>query len=87
MAEDAAMGTVVYHLVALDPDVESSELLDYAATEPITAVDKDGKEVGLCTRITSKIYNSNVLFSRNANCRSPTRTNSRTGFTLTAPAR
>lgn len=45
VAEDAPIGTVVYHLIALDPDVESSELLDYAATEPITAVDKDGKEV------------------------------------------
>lgn len=47
VAEDAPIGTVVYHLVALDPDVESAELLDYAATEPITAVDKDGKEVSL----------------------------------------
>lgn len=48
VTEDALIGTVVYHLIALDPDVESSELLDYAATEPITAVDKDGKEVRYC---------------------------------------
>ncbi|XP_055524329.1 cadherin-87A [Wyeomyia smithii] len=45
ISEDAAVGTLVHTLVALDPDVASSESLDYAATEPITAVDKNGKEV------------------------------------------
>lgn len=45
ISEDAEVGTLVHTLVALDPDVASSEALDYAATEPITAVDKDGKEV------------------------------------------
>ncbi|XP_050101039.1 cadherin-87A isoform X1 [Anopheles aquasalis] len=46
VSEDAAIGTLVHTLVAVDPDVASSESLDYAATEPITAVDKNGKEVG-----------------------------------------
>lgn len=32
-------------MVALDPDIATSEALNYAATEPITAVDKDGNEV------------------------------------------
>lgn len=39
------MGTTFYTLVALDPDIATSEALNYAATEPITAVDKDGNEV------------------------------------------
>ncbi|XP_058058428.1 cadherin-87A [Anopheles bellator] len=46
VSEDATIGTLVHTLVAVDPDVASSESLDYAATEPITAVDKNGKEVG-----------------------------------------
>ncbi|XP_055683308.1 cadherin-87A isoform X2 [Lutzomyia longipalpis] len=45
IAEDADVGTLVHTLVAIDPDIVSSEALDYAATDPITAVDKDGKEV------------------------------------------
>ncbi|KAH1027486.1 hypothetical protein HUJ05_000983 [Dendroctonus ponderosae] len=43
--EDASMGTVIHTLVALDPDVNSSEALNFAATEPITALDKHGNEV------------------------------------------
>lgn len=43
--EDTAVGTSFYTLVALDPDIATSEALNYAATEPITAVDKDGNEV------------------------------------------
>jgi hypothetical protein len=43
--EDAAVGTVVHTLIALDPDVNSSEALNFAATEPITALDKHGNEV------------------------------------------
>ncbi len=39
------MGTSFYTLVALDPDIATSEALNFAATEPITAVDKDGNEV------------------------------------------
>ncbi|GAB0095360.1 Cadherin-87A [Sergentomyia squamirostris] len=45
IAEDVDVGTLVHTLVAIDPDIVSREALDYAATEPITAVDKDGKEV------------------------------------------
>lgn len=45
MREDAEVGTSFYTLVALDPDIATSEALNYAATEPITAVDKDGNEV------------------------------------------
>lgn len=43
--EDAPLETIIHRLVALDPDVSSDDSLDFAATEPITAVDKDGKEV------------------------------------------
>lgn len=43
--EDVPVGTVVYTLIALDPDVSSSEALNFAATEPITAMDKHGNAV------------------------------------------
>ncbi|KAG5879259.1 hypothetical protein JTB14_012529 [Gonioctena quinquepunctata] len=43
--EDAPIGIVVYTLTALDPDVNSSEALNFAATEPITALDKHGNQV------------------------------------------
>lgn len=43
--EDAPPGTIVHTLIALDPDVNSSEALNFAATEPITALDKHGNEV------------------------------------------
>lgn len=43
--EDTKIGTVIHTLVALDPDVNTSEALNYAATEPITAIDKYGNEV------------------------------------------
>ena len=45
MPEDAPIGHLVHQLVAIDPDISTIEALDYAATEPITVVDKDGKEV------------------------------------------
>lgn len=43
--EDASIGTVIHTLIALDPDVNSSEALNYAATEPITGLDKHGNQV------------------------------------------
>nr|UZM07820.1 cadherin 1 [Geocoris pallidipennis] len=43
--EDAKVGDIVYQLVAKDLDVNSSDALNFAASEPITAVDKNGKEV------------------------------------------
>ncbi|CAH0559618.1 unnamed protein product [Brassicogethes aeneus] len=43
--EDAPIGTVIHTLIALDPDVNTSEALNFAATEPITALDKHGDEV------------------------------------------
>ncbi|CAH1126852.1 unnamed protein product [Ceutorhynchus assimilis] len=43
--EDASIGTIVHTLIALDPDVNSSDALNFAATEPITALDKHGNEV------------------------------------------
>ncbi|KAJ8969553.1 hypothetical protein NQ314_001705 [Rhamnusium bicolor] len=43
--EDATVGTIVHTLIALDPDVNSSEALNFAATEPISALDKHGNEV------------------------------------------
>lgn len=43
--EDAPVGTHVHTLIALDPDVNNSEALNFAATEPITALDKHGHQV------------------------------------------
>ncbi|KAJ8974157.1 hypothetical protein NQ317_003207 [Molorchus minor] len=43
--EDAVVGTIIHSLVALDPDVNSTDALNFAATEPITALDKHGNEV------------------------------------------
>lgn len=43
--EDAQVGTEVHRLIAMDLDVNSSEALNFAAAEPITSVDKNGKEV------------------------------------------
>lgn len=45
MPEDAPAGTLVHTLVAMDPDINTTEALNFAATEPITAVDKNGKQV------------------------------------------
>ncbi|KAK9508052.1 hypothetical protein O3M35_007799 [Rhynocoris fuscipes] len=43
--EDAKVGEIVHQLIAKDLDISSPEALNYAASEPITAVDKNGKEV------------------------------------------
>lgn len=43
--EDAPIGTVIHTLIAIDPDVNTSEALNFAASEPITALDKHGKEI------------------------------------------
>lgn len=43
--EDAPIGKRIYKLVAHDPDVASNDVLTYEITEPITAVNKNGKEV------------------------------------------
>ncbi|KAK9728307.1 Cadherin domain [Popillia japonica] len=43
--EDAPVETIVHTLIALDPDVNISEALNFAATEPITALDKHGRQV------------------------------------------
>ncbi|XP_055907536.1 cadherin-87A isoform X2 [Eupeodes corollae] len=43
--EDEPVGTVVYTLVAIDPDVDTHTALEFAATDPITAIDKDGNEL------------------------------------------
>ena len=43
--EDAPIGKRIYQLVAHDPDVASNDVLTYEVTEPITAVNKNGKEV------------------------------------------
>ncbi|XP_046393425.1 cadherin-87A-like [Ischnura elegans] len=45
VSEDAQPGTVFYTLVAEDPDVNSTDALNYAISEPITAFDKDGKQI------------------------------------------
>lgn len=44
MREDTEVGTILYTLVALDPDTASREALDFAAVN-LTAIDKNGKEV------------------------------------------
>lgn len=43
--KDAPIGTIVHTLIALDPDVAGIDALEFAATEPISAVDKDGNEI------------------------------------------
>lgn len=43
--EDAPIGKRIYQLVAHDPDVVSNDVLEYQVIEPITAVNKNGKEV------------------------------------------
>ena len=45
MQEDSAPGTVFYTLRAADPDVNGTDGLNFAAAEPITAVDKNGKQI------------------------------------------
>ncbi|KAK7790843.1 hypothetical protein R5R35_010718 [Gryllus longicercus] len=45
VSEDASPNTVFYTLKAKDPDVNSSDALNFALAEPITAVDKNGKQV------------------------------------------
>lgn len=43
--EDTKIGTKIYQLTAMDPDVISNDVLLFEAIEPITAVNKNGKEV------------------------------------------
>ncbi|XP_021925581.1 cadherin-87A isoform X2 [Zootermopsis nevadensis] len=43
--EDTSPGTVFYTLMARDPDMNGTEGLNFAAAEPITAVDKNGKQI------------------------------------------
>ncbi|GFG39325.1 hypothetical protein Cfor_05830, partial [Coptotermes formosanus] len=43
--EDSAPGTVFYTLRAADPDMNGTDGLTFAAAEPITAVDKNGKQI------------------------------------------
>lgn len=45
VSEDAAPGTIFYILQAKDPDVNSSDALNFAIVDPITAVDWNGKQV------------------------------------------
>ncbi|KAL4711580.1 hypothetical protein ACJJTC_003597 [Scirpophaga incertulas] len=47
VSADAAIGTVVHQLVAVDPDIEDYDLLVYEmmADKPIKAVDRNGKEL------------------------------------------
>ncbi|XP_030078648.1 cadherin-87A [Drosophila hydei] len=42
---DAPTGHLVYTLIALDPDVATHNALEFAATDDITAIDKEGKEL------------------------------------------
>ncbi|XP_043864280.1 cadherin-87A [Drosophila mojavensis] len=42
---DAPVGHLVYTLIALDPDVATHNALEFAATDDITAIDKEGKEL------------------------------------------
>lgn len=43
--EDASIGKRIYQLVAHDPDVSSNDVLAYEVSEPITAVNKNGKQL------------------------------------------
>lgn len=43
--EDAKIGTRIHQLQAHDPDITSNDVLAFEAHEPISAVNKNGKEV------------------------------------------
>ncbi|XP_060523658.1 cadherin-87A isoform X2 [Cylas formicarius] len=43
--EDVPVGAIVHTLIALDPDVNASEALNFEASQPITALDKHGNAV------------------------------------------
>lgn len=43
--EDAKIGTKIHQLIAHDPDITSIHALVFEATEPITAVNRNGKEI------------------------------------------
>ena len=45
VSESAPIGTVVYKLHAIDPDVAREDDLRYEITEPIIAIDSNGKSV------------------------------------------
>lgn len=45
VSEDVQPGTVIHTLTAMDPDILSTDALNFAAAEPISAVDKNGKPV------------------------------------------
>ncbi|RZF35066.1 hypothetical protein LSTR_LSTR009658 [Laodelphax striatellus] len=45
VGEDASVGTIIHRLTAKDLDVNTSDALQFSTSEPITAVDKNGKEV------------------------------------------
>ncbi|XP_076043934.1 cadherin 87A isoform X2 [Oratosquilla oratoria] len=45
VSEDASPGYVLYQLIATDPDVESPDGLQFSVVEPISAVDKDGRQL------------------------------------------
>ncbi|KAF7987447.1 hypothetical protein HCN44_003209 [Aphidius gifuensis] len=43
VTEDSSIGTVFTTLKAIDPDSKTQDVLAYSITEPITAIDKNGK--------------------------------------------
>lgn len=45
VTEDENVGYVFYNLKAADPDISSPDSLVYAISEPITATDKDGRQL------------------------------------------
>ena len=45
VTEDTAIGTVFTTLKAVDPDSANPEALNFAITEPITAIDRNGQQV------------------------------------------
>ncbi|CAG2057651.1 unnamed protein product, partial [Timema podura] len=59
VSEDAATGTVFYTLNAKDPDINDTEVLHFAAIDPITAVDKNGKQVEHTEDFKSRNYAEN----------------------------
>lgn len=42
---DENVGHILYTLKAADPDISSPDSLVYAISEPITATDKDGRQL------------------------------------------
>lgn len=61
VTEDTAVGTVFATLRAEDPDSGREDALNYAVSEPITAIDRNGQQV--LENTTFKVNSSGLAFA------------------------